>query len=109
MLVKGSKQSLIISSIESEKLLVSPSFLYFSYDSLTKHSINWNLTKPLSGTNGLLLKSAPEIEFVVIKVKSVIFSGISLLMILACWQNYVHALFDTAHTSPNGLHDAKYL
>jgi hypothetical protein len=30
-------------------------------------------------------------------------------MILACWQNYVHALLETAQTSPNGLQQEKYL
>jgi len=105
---KGNTCSLIIIRIESSKFYASPSFLYFYSASLTKHYINWNLTRPLSGTKEFPFQSVPDIELVVIKVRSVILSGVSLLIILACWQNSVHALFETAQTSPKGLQEEKY-
>lgn len=60
-----------------------PLFLYFSSANLTMDYKNWNLTKPLSGTILLVLQSAPDIELVVINVKSAILRGSYLLMILA--------------------------
>lgn len=95
--------------IESVNVYVSPFFLNFYYDNLTNAYINWNLTRPLYGTSWFPFQSAPDIELVVINVKSVIFNGVSLLIIFDCWQNYVHELLDTAHMSLNGLHDEKYL
>ena len=70
--------------MESAKLSVSPSFLNFYSARRTSSSINWNLTKPLSGTRLFPLKLAPDMELVVMKVKSIILRGVSLLMILAC-------------------------
>ena len=84
---------------------VSPIFLYFSSDNLTSPYINWKRTKPLDGTNGPF-KSAPEIEFVVINVKSMMLRGV-YFVILAIWQNYVKELFEIAQISPlKGLHEA---
>ena len=83
----------------SKKLSQIPSFLYFSSDILTNTSMNWNLTNPLSGTRELPFQSAPDIELVVMKVRSIILRGVSLLMIFASWQNSVKALLETAHIS----------
>jgi hypothetical protein len=69
------------------KLSKTPFFLNFSSANLAKDSINLNLTSPLSGTREFPFQSAPDIELVVMKVRSVIFKGVSLLMILDCWQN----------------------
>lgn len=61
----------------------TPFFLNFSSANLTKDYINWNRTRPLSGFKELPFQSAPDIELVVIKVKSIIFRGVSLLIIFA--------------------------
>lgn len=106
---KGKICSFSMSQIESAKFSLTLSFLYFSSAKRTKHSMNWNLISPLSGTSTFPFQSAPDMEFVVINVKSVIFKGVSLFTIFACWQNYVHALLEMAHVSPNGLQDEKYL
>lgn len=87
--------------IESDR----PFFLNFYSARRTIPSMNWKRIKPLSGTNTFPLYSAPEIEFVVMKVKSVIFKGVSFEMIFASWQNSVNELFETAQMSPKGLHE----
>jgi hypothetical protein len=43
------------------------------------------------------------------KVKSIILRGVSLFIMRACWQNYVKGLLDTAHTSPKGFQELKFL
>lgn len=48
-------------------------------------------------------------ELVVMKVRSVILRGVSLLMILACWQNSVKGWLDTAQMSPKGFQEANCL
>ena len=84
----------------------NPFFLYFYYASLTNAYINWKRISPLSGTNWFPFQSAPDIELVVINVKSIIFKGAYFDIILASWQNYVNALFATAQISPlKGDHD----
>ena len=73
---------------------------------VSNDSMNWKRTRPLSGTRELPFQSAPDIEFVVMKARSIIFSGAYLEMILASWQNSVKALLATAQISPlKGLHD----
>lgn len=81
----------------------------FSSANLTTASKNWNLTNPLYGTIPFVFQSALDIEFVVIKVRSAIFKGSYLPIILASLQNSVKALADTAQTPSNGLKDEKYL
>lgn len=83
-----------------------PFFLNFYYANLTRAYINWNRIKPLSGTSPLPFQSLPDIELVVIKVKSMIFNGVSFDSILVWLQNSVKALLETAQISPlNGLQD----
>jgi len=57
----------------------------------------------------LPFQSGPDIELVVINVKSIILRGIYLLMILDCWQNYVKGWLETAQISPKGFHELNCL
>lgn len=81
--ISGSKWSFIsivtLPKIES----ANPFFLNFYSASLTKAYINWKRISPLSGTKPFPFQSAPESELVVINVKSIILSGVSLDIILA--------------------------
>lgn len=43
--------------------------------------MNWNLINPLSGTREFPFRSAPDMELVVIKVKSMIVNGVSFEII----------------------------
>ena len=69
----------------------------------------WKRTIPLSGFSRFPFQSAPDIELVVMKVRSMILRGISLLMIFDCWQNSVKGWLETAQMSPNGLHELNCL
>ena len=50
-----------------------------------------------------------DMEFVVMKVRSMILRGVSLLIMRDCWQNYVKGLLETAQMSPKGFQELKFL
>ena len=75
--------SFIIFVTLAEMESTSPFFLNFYAANLTIDSMNWKRTKPRSGTKLLPFQSAPDIELVVIKVRSIILRGVSLEIILA--------------------------
>lgn len=68
-----------LSGMESER----PFFLNFYSERRTSPYMNWNRTSPRSGTKELPFQSVPDIELVVMKVKSMIVKGVSFEIILA--------------------------
>ncbi len=70
--------------MESAKLSVNPSFLYFYSAKRTRDYMYWKRTRPLSGFSMFPFQSGPDIELVVMNVRSIILRGISLLSIFDC-------------------------
>lgn len=79
---------------------LKPFFLNFYSAKRAIDSMNWKRMSPLSGTKLLPFQSAPDMELVVIKVRSVILRGVSFEITFDSWQNSVKALLETAQISP---------